>query len=393
MASIVVYGGSFNPIHNGHLGICRWAKERFGADRVLLVPAAYPPHKLAPDLAPGEDRAAMCRLAAEGLPWLSVEDFELNRGGKSYTVDTMTYLREKYPHDRLLLMMGTDMFLTFREWRQWQEIGGMAELLVASRQEDDLDALRRQQKTLEEEGIHSILMENPVEELSSTEVRQQLRDTRKSDRVPPTVLSYIQDHELYRAPYDLEQLRALVRPLLSDYRFHHTLCVEQQAAHLAQLYGCDPNLAAAGGILHDVCKNMDKDVLLQMVLESGIINEIQFRQQPQLLHSYAGALYIQKQWGITDQRLVGAVRYHTTARKGMTLLERIVYLADLTSSDRHYPDVEEMRQRAERSLEDGVYGALQFIVADLAGRGELICRDTIEAYNEYCLKKRNGGFQ
>ncbi len=393
MASIVVYGGSFNPIHNGHLGICRWAKDRFGADQVLLIPAAYPPHKEAPDLASGEDRAAMCRLAAEDLPWLSVEEFELRRGGKSYTVDTISYLRQQYPGDQLLLMIGTDMFLTFRQWRRWQEIGKMARLLVASRHQDDLEQLKAQQRSLEADGVQSILMENPVEELSSTQVRQQLRETRECDRIPPAVLAYIRAHELYRGPYDLEQLRELVRPLLSDYRFHHTLCVEQQAVHLAQLYGEDPNLAAAGGILHDACKNMDKDVLLQMVLESGIINEIQFRQQPQLLHSYAGAVYIQKQWGITDQRLVGAVRYHTTARKGMTLLEKIVYLADLTSADRHYPDVEQMRQRAERSLEDGVYGALQFIVADLAGRGELICRDTIEAYNEYCLKKRNGGFQ
>ncbi|MEG0753481.1 MAG: nicotinate-nicotinamide nucleotide adenylyltransferase, partial [Angelakisella sp.] len=117
MADIVIYGGTFNPIHNGHVGVCRYVLEQLGFHKVLLIPAASPPHKDAPELAPGTDRLAICRLAAQLLPNVEVWDWELLRGGRSYTIDTVTYLSQQYPNDRLFLLMGSDMFLTFRQWR------------------------------------------------------------------------------------------------------------------------------------------------------------------------------------------------------------------------------------------------------------------------------------
>ncbi|MEG1777978.1 MAG: nicotinate-nicotinamide nucleotide adenylyltransferase, partial [Angelakisella sp.] len=117
MADIVIYGGTFNPIHNGHMAVCRYVSGELGAPKILLIPTAAPPHKEAPALAPGEDRLAMCRLAAAELSGAEVLDWELLRGGLSYTIETLRYLSECYSGDRLFLLMGSDMFLTFREWR------------------------------------------------------------------------------------------------------------------------------------------------------------------------------------------------------------------------------------------------------------------------------------
>ena len=141
MPQTILYGGTFNPIHRGHLEICLWAREAVGAGRVLLMPAAQPPHKFAGWLAPDRDRLAMCALAAQEHSFIQVSDYEIRRGGRSYTVETLRHLAGENPGEEYSLLMGTDMFLTFTQWREWEEIGKMASLLVASREEGEREAL------------------------------------------------------------------------------------------------------------------------------------------------------------------------------------------------------------------------------------------------------------
>ena len=176
MPQTILYGGTFNPIHRGHLEICLWAREAVGAGRVLLMPAAQPPHKFAGWLAPDRDRLAMCALAAQEHSFIQVSDYEIRRGGRSYTVETLRHLAGENPGEEYSLLMGTDMFLTFTQWREWEEIGKMASLLVASREEGEREALLEQQKRLKEQGISSRLLENPPLPISSTAIRQELRE-------------------------------------------------------------------------------------------------------------------------------------------------------------------------------------------------------------------------
>ena len=141
MEKIGYYGGTFNPIHNGHVGVCRQAVSQLKLDRLLLIPTYVPPHKAAPDLAKGSDRLEMCRLAVQGTPGIWVDDYEIARGGVSYSVETLRYLHNVYPEDDLYLLMGTDNFVTFERWKDWREIGKIATLAVASREPDDKSAL------------------------------------------------------------------------------------------------------------------------------------------------------------------------------------------------------------------------------------------------------------
>ena len=159
MARIGFYGGTFNPIHLGHVGVCRQAVKQLRLDCLHVIPAFIPPHKASPDLAAGEDRLAMCRLALQGLPNILADDYELTRGGVSYTIETMRHMRECYSEDDFYLIMGTDNYLTFTAWREWQALGRMCTLAVASREEDDKEALYQQARLLAREGVLSIFLD------------------------------------------------------------------------------------------------------------------------------------------------------------------------------------------------------------------------------------------
>ena len=152
MATIGVYGGSFNPPHLGHVLAAQACKAQLGLDRVLVIPAGMPPHKQLSSGSPtADERLELTRLAFAGMSGFAVLDLELRREGKSYTVDTLRELKAEYPQDTLYLMMGTDMFLAFQEWYCPAEIADLARLVCFSRYDSDEKnrrALEQQQRLL-----------------------------------------------------------------------------------------------------------------------------------------------------------------------------------------------------------------------------------------------------
>lgn len=196
---IGIYGGTFNPVHNGHVHVMRCFAERLRLDKLLLIPTATPPHKQAQNLAPAEDRLAMCRLAARGLPGAEVSDLEIRRGGRSYTAETLHCLREVYPKAELFLLMGEDMFLTVESWYQPESIFALATIATAPRSHS-LEKIRVQQRRLEEKFGGSILVEEiPYQEVSSTMIRERAESGQEiGSLVPPGVAAYIRRHSLYR---------------------------------------------------------------------------------------------------------------------------------------------------------------------------------------------------
>lgn len=195
-----IYGGTFNPIHNGHLHIVEEFRRGLGLDRVLLIPTRVPPHKAAPDLASAGERFAMCRLAAQGKPWLELSDIEMRREGKSYTAETLEELSVLYPQDQFYLLMGEDMFLTLGRWYRPETIFSLASVCTTPRSPDGLDALR--QKALEYTGqfqARCFLEHIPYLPISSTRVRQAVaRGEDVSGLVPQAVAAYMKERGLYR---------------------------------------------------------------------------------------------------------------------------------------------------------------------------------------------------
>ena len=195
-----IYGGTFNPIHNGHLHIVEEFRRGLGLDRVLLIPTRVPPHKAAPDLASAGERFAMCRLAAQGKPWLELSDIEMRREGKSYTAETLEELSALYPQDQFYLLMGEDMFLTLGRWYRPETIFSLASVCTTPRSPDGLDALR--QKALEYTGqfqARCFLEHIPYLPISSTQVRQAVaREEDISGLVPQAVATYMKERGLYQ---------------------------------------------------------------------------------------------------------------------------------------------------------------------------------------------------
>ena len=179
-----------------------------------------------------------------------------------------------------------------------------------------------------------------------------------------------------------------IQSRLSEKRFLHSLNVAKEAERLSLLYGADPEKAYRCGLLHDVMKDDPPEAQREYIRQCGIELTAEEESSHKLWHSIAGAAYLERELGIKDQEMIFAVRYHTSARAGMGLLEKIVYLADFTSADRDYNGVDRMRQKVDRSLEEAMEEGLSFTVCELAGKSAVICRDTFEAYNEIMLGKK-----
>lgn len=192
---IGIYGGTFNPVHLGHIHLLREVKSQCGLDKILVMPDRVPPHKTASDLASGEDRAEMLRLATAGMENVSVSEMELEKEGRSYTYLTLRELKRRYPEDQLFLIMGADMLLTFSQWRNWQEILQNAHLIAAARDEGEYEALLAKAQEL---GNADVLKITPLP-MSSTDVRRAASAGQPlAGMVPEAVEKYILAAGLYQ---------------------------------------------------------------------------------------------------------------------------------------------------------------------------------------------------
>lgn len=380
-------GGTFNPIHNGHIQLAKAVIERVGLDALVLMPTGQPPHKAAPDLAPAYDRMEMCRIAAKELPNCFVSDIEIKRGGKSYTVDTLRTLKAAAPQAELFFITGADMFLTIGDWKQPEEIISMCTPCAVPRDDSTTETLTGYAQKI---GMRRFLIV-PMQPLpvSSTAIRENARlGLPVSGMLPEGIEKYITEKRLYREGNDLTQdeLLKIVKERTSEPRYHHTMCVMRAASELAEKYGGNPEQAATAGILHDVMKDVPAEVQLQTMEESGIILSAVERVEPKLWHAIAGSAFIRDVLKIGDGEIADAVRYHTTARANMTLLDKILYVADYISADRSFDGVEKLRKTAAQDLDRAVFEGVKFSITDLAGRERFVHPDSVEAYNEYLIK-------
>ena len=186
---------------------------------------------------------------------------------------------------------------------------------------------------------------------------------------------------------NFEKFKAIIREKLDDYRYNHSLCVAEEAKRLAILYGEDPEEAYLAGLLHDITKNFSCDEHLNIFNEFGIIlTDIEKASIP-VWHGISASVYVKNIIGIENENIISAIRYHTTGKSNMSLFEKLIYLADFTSADRNYPDVEVMRNLVNISIEDAMLYSLKFTITDLARKDRAIHTDTLNAYNEIQLNK------
>ena len=187
--------------------------------------------------------------------------------------------------------------------------------------------------------------------------------------------------------------KKLVRPHLTQARFQHSVNVAEAAVRLAERYGADPKKAETAGILHDIMKETPLGEQLKILEASGIILTNVERSAPKLWHAMSGAAYLERVLSVRDPEILNAVRYHTTGRASMSLLEKIIFIADFISAERDYDGVEELRRAAETGLDDAMLAGVVFTIKDLAGMRKPIHPDTIAAYNDIVLSHMEAGNQ
>ncbi len=383
---IGIYGGSFNPPHKGHLQAAKAAVTSLGLDRLLLIPARIAPHKLAlPEGSPTpEQRLEMLCLAARSLEKTEVSDLELRREGPSYTYETVQALHRLYPDDELVLLMGTDMFLTFLQWRHPEEILRYAHLGVFYRGEDgeisDIDA---EKAALEAQGVRVELVKNPVVPVSSTDLRRMLTFRCASPLLPDGVGDYIAAHGLYDTDRDdrnlpMDRLEAEVIRLLKPSRVAHVLGCRDTAVALARRWGADQTDAARAGLLHDITKALDGPLQLTLCREYGTILDDFSACNPKTLHALTGSLVAERIFG-ENPAVVSAIRCHTTGKPAMNTLEKILYVADYMEPNRSFPGVERLRALAFSDLDGALKLGLTMTLALLTSQHRQLSPESAEA--------------
>lgn len=196
MRKIAVFGGTFNPIHEGHLHLCRECDKVLGFDEILLMPTNVPPHKKPDHLLSNEDRLAMCRLACEWQEKIRVSDLEMQMQGVSYTVYTVKELRKQYPDAELYWIVGSDMLLSFHQWYQYEEILKEISLVAGAREAGEYEQMSRY-ATDTLSGYRVYVIPIKAVEVSSTEIREQLVKGEKPKLLPEAVYAYIMEKGLF----------------------------------------------------------------------------------------------------------------------------------------------------------------------------------------------------
>lgn len=386
MASVGIFGGTFNPIHKGHAAFISQVAKKFDLDKVIVVPTNLPPHKTAISFAPFKDRFNMCALGLKDLKKVEVCDIEHAMGGVSYTVNTLKELKKKYKNDNLFLIMGSDMAQTFHKWFKPDEILSNCSIIAAARKQDDISSLKDYAKRYK--GQMEVLKLKAVE-ASSTVIRIRLAQGLDcGEFLSREVIEYIEKHSLYVGRDALfNECLYLAKKMLSEKRFTHSKMVSQAAIKLAKRYGCKTEDAKTAGILHDIMKNKTQGELLNFFEKHGIILDDVELKSPSLWHAYAGAVFAKEDLCIKNKEIISAIKYHTTAKKHMSLFEKIIYVADYISADRAFLGVEKARELAFEDIDLAMLHSLRNVIFRLSQNLSPIHHNSFEAYNELTADK------
>lgn len=338
---IGILGGTFDPIHEGHLHLARLAKEQAQLDFVLLLPMADPAHRDV--LGDAAHRLQMCRLAIEEEDDILLSDAGLQSGVR-YTTDTLQLIRQQYPDSQLFFIIGADKLPTLPYWHDAQALFALCRFLCFPR--PGIYTQDAMQKAIQAGATVSLLQDVPPTPHSSTLIRARTALYEDAPGLNKKVLCYMAENGLYR-----EDLLPRIRPLMNAHRFRHTLGVVKSAVHLAALHGLPVQKAALAALLHDIAKGMPQPELAQLAEHYQLVDPENTLMIGAVLHGPVGAWLAKKDFNVTDEEVLNAIRFHTTGRANMTLFEMAVFVADAIEEGREdYPGLEKIRWLAEKSL-------------------------------------------
>ncbi len=384
MERIGIFGGTYNPPHLGHTQAADYAWKALGLKKLYMIPSYISPHKEIPQGSPSPaQRLQMVSLAASHMD-VEVSNMELQRGGASYTYQTVLSLREKHPGQELVLLMGTDMFLTVESWKEADLFLPLVTVAVFHRGDRGERAqISAYADHLKGRGIRVEVLQNPVLEISSTQLRRLLIFRSAKPFLAEPVLRYIERSGLYGLDRDYEnlpisQLEEVVVSLLKPNRVAHVLGCRDTAVKLAKQWGADEPDAARAALLHDITKALDGPLQLTLCREYGVVLDDFAIQNPKTLHALTGSLVAERIFG-ENPRVVSAICSHTTGKAKMNTLEKIIYVADYMEPNRAFPGVEKLREAAFTDLDSAMVLGLKMTLDLLKSEGKTISPASVQA--------------
>lgn len=387
MMKIGVFGGTFNPPHRGHIESAAAAQHQLELDKLLVIPTAMPPHKELPAYSPSpEMRLEMARLAFGGIKNTFVSDMEIKRGGRSYTLDTLSELKNLYPDAEMWLIMGEDMFLSIENWYGAKWILENVCIAVFARDSNPIPESHLENLRSLYGATVEMIVTDPVS-ISSTRLRDLLENRKGREYLSGDVYAFIIKNRLYGARPDFDWLREKSLTMFSQdiNRIPHLKGTEQEAVKLAGRWGCDVEEARTAAVLHDMTKSLDAGEQLKICEKYGTIPDIAEKKIPKLLHAISGALVAYHELGVSEE-VYNAIRWHTTGRVNMSLLEKIIYLADYIEPSREFDGLEQLRSLAYEDIDGAMILGLKMSLENMQRQGNTVHQRTRDAL-DYLVSK------
>ena len=371
MKRVGIFGGSFDPVHKEHFNMALGAIKELNLDLLYVIPTHKAPHKKGA-VASDKDRFNMLLECFKGQTKIVVSPFEIEQKGVSYTYLTITYFKNLYKNADLFFLMGSDMLSSFLTWKNPEIIVKNSHLVLTSRSgENDLDKTAVSQ--IENKFNIKIERLNYLgEDLSSTKIRVYASlGLDLSDFVLDGVKNYILKGGLYSGNY----LYRYINKELPEKRKIHTAGVILTALRLAKKMGVSEEKVETTALLHDVAKYKNASDFLDFKIDASIPKAIE--------HQFLGAHIAKTVLNIEDEEILDAIRYHSTGKKDMSLLSKIIYVADLIEPNRKYEGVEILRQKIDKDFESGFAFCTQEVLKFLEKNGEPIYYLANEVANYY----------
>lgn len=386
---IGIFGGTFNPPHNGHMLVARAAMEQMDLDEMHIMTGGTPPHKDNDNLTPAEIRHEMVKIATGGELGFTADDFEVNKKSYTYTSETLEALLKIHDDWEIYFVIGEDSLKDFSKWHNPKYIASHCTLLVYPRSDPHgLKDIIDENKKKFNADIRRI--KAPLYGISSTEIRNRIKEG-KSVRylVPDSIREYIEQKGLYKGIKTMtkQEMRDKLKKALNKKRYEHSLGVCEEAVKMAKRFGADAEKAYYAGLLHDCAKCLEPDEERMLCKKYSVELDEMTKLCHPVAHAPLGAVVAKYEYGIDDCEILNAIRYHTVAWANMTLLDKIIYTADMIEPNRDFDGVDKLRKLAEEDINDVYFECVRQSLMHNIERKTIIHPNTLEAWNAICKKK------
>lgn len=365
-------------MHNGHIKVAKAARDEFGLDRVLFMVAKDPPHKSIAGHVPAQARFEMTEKALENETGLEASGLEMDRDGKSYTIDTVRELKALLPDSQIFCIVGADMLIDLPNWHEAEQLMKEIAFIAMGREGVTEDISEAAARLRDKYGADIRLSSLVGPEISSTAIRNAVYQAEPVDMwIKDCTAAYIYEHGLY-LPEEFCLLAQKLKSNMDAPRYIHTMGTVRCAIELAARYGADAKKARLAALLHD-CAKFPHERLLKCCDEYEMDVEELKKDFISVIHGPLGARVAQREYGVSDEAVLSAIYWHTLCHENMTKLEKIVYLADKIEPGRKYEGLEEIREAARTSLDAGVLACMERSIGYVLKRGKKLHPDVLTA--------------